>query len=651
RRVGRERLRATKRGRSRLWITAVSLFSLLVAAGTVAVAALTIGIIWFGQFAGALPPADQVATHQTFQTTRVYGSDRSTLLYEITDPEGGRRTVVPLAQVPRSLVEATIATEDAGFFSNPGFELRSMLRAAIDNLTQQQIVSGASTITQQVVRNVLLTPEERGDLSARRKIREVVLAYQITQTYSKEEILQIYLNEIPYGNRSFGVEAAAEGYFGKSVGNLDLAECAMLAGLPQAPGFYDPYTRFDDVKDRQLYVLQRMVDQGYITPDQAVDAGSEDLHLVDRLHSVLAPHFVAYVSDNLVQILGVDRLYHGGNQVITTLDVDLQRTIQAAIDANQTAFRDANANNIAVVALDPRSGHVLALVGSASYDDSSIAGEVNMAIAQRQSGGILSPVTYALALKSGQTLNSIVDVAPQASTTTVDLVTGGRQASQTTTIREALARGLEPPATQMMRLVGNQLFVDTMILTGMPDFAKRVNLGGDQIIGGAQVSPLEVAQVYATLANGGMAHAPTWIQRVVDQSGQTVWQAPTAAVPALDPNAAFLVSSVLADPAHRPISRDAVPDDAPIAARVATSSDHLDSWAAGYDSNLVVVVWIGNANGQVLKDNQAAGTILGDIFHDVLTTRAAVRVEQPPDVVELELCANPGCTVKRAEYV
>jgi membrane peptidoglycan carboxypeptidase len=651
RRVGRERLRATKRGPSRLWITLVALLSILLFAGTVAIAALIVGLISFGQFAGALPPADQVVTHQSFQTTRVYGSDRSTLLYEITDPEGGRRTLVPLAQVPRSLVEATVATEDAGFFSNPGFELRSMLRAAIDNLSQKQIVSGASTITQQVVRNVLLTPEERTDLSARRKIREVILAYQITQTYSKEDILQIYLNEIPYGNRTFGVEAAAEGYFGKSVGNLDLAESAMLAGIPQAPGFYDPYRRFDDVKDRQLYVLQRMVDQGYISEDEAIDAGAEDLHFVDRLHAVLAPHFVAYVSDDLAQILGADRLYNGGYDAVTTLDLDLQRTIQSAIGANEASFRDANANNVAVVALDPRSGRVLALVGSASYDDSSIAGEVNMALAQQQSGGILSPVTYALALKSGQTLNTVVDLTAPASSTAVDVVTGGRQAKNTTTIREALARGLEQPANQMMRLIGNESFVNTMVQTGISDFGKRVNFGGDQTIAGAQVSPLEVAQVYATLANGGTAHSPSWIQQVVDQAGQTVWQAPSTGFPALDPNAAFLVWPVLSDPAHRPMSRDLVPDDAAVAAHVALSSDHRDSWAAGYDSNLVVVVWIGNANGQVLKDNDVAAAILGDIFHEILITRSAVRVDQPPDVVEVDLCSNPGCTVRHGEYV
>ena len=646
----RERQLAKTLGPSRVWIVLTALLTILTVLATVIIAGLILGLIWFGKFVGALPPPDQLAAHQSFLTTKVLSGDGVTLLYEITDPNGGRRTLVPLDQIPRTLIEATIATEDAGFFANPGFEIRSIIRAAIDDLTQKQIVSGASTITQQVVRNVLLTPNERSNVSALRKVREVILAYQLTQTYSKADILQIYLNEIPYGNRSFGIEAAAEGYFGKPAANLDLAESALLAGLPQAPSFYNPYIRFSDVKDRQLYVLQRMVDQGYITSDEAYDAGSQDLHFVDPLHDVLAPHFVAYVSDILAKQLGSDRLFHGGNAAITTLDVNLERSAQAAIASNAAGLRDANANNVAVVALDPRNGRILAMVGSANYDDSTIAGEVNMARARRQSGGILSPITYALALSTGETLNAAVNVS-SAATAASDTSTGVHPAPETTSIRDALGRGLEPPASHMMLLAGNQKFLDALTNAGVSDAASRVDYSGDQSISGAHVSPLEVAQLYAALADGGLAHPPVAIDRVVDQAGQTVWQPGPAEQVALDPNSAYLVSSVLADPAYRPVLRDASPDDAAVAAHTAFSDNKFDSWAAGYDSSLVLVVWVGNASGFALRDSRVSAAIWENIFQDYLSTHPAGTFEQPPDVVAVDLCANPGCTIKRSEYV
>ncbi len=653
-RASRGRHRATARRNSLRSTGLVAALILVTAIVIVSIGGLVWGLIWFGGFAGALPPPDQLTAHRSFQTTQVYGSDHATLLYEITDPEGGRRTIVPLDAIPRNLIEATIATEDAGFFSNPGFELRSIVRALTANLARGQIISGASTITQQVVRNVLLTPAERNDLSPRRKIREVILAYQLTQTYSKEEILQIYLNEIPYGNRSHGVEAAAEGYFGKEAGNLDLAECALLAGIPQAPSFYDPYARLSDVKDRQSYVLQRMVEQGYITDSEAADAAAEELHFVDPLHAVLAPHFVALVTAQLEKQLGTDQLYHNGNDAVTTLDVGVQRSVQDAITANATGLKQTNANNVAVVALDPRDGHILAMVGSASYDDSSIAGEVNMALAPRQSGGILSPVTYALALKSGQTLNGVITI-PTPGTTNANLTPNGastvRQARNTVTLREALARGLEQPASDMMRLVGNQSFVDTMIKAGIPDIQKRIAFSGDGSIAGAQVSPLEVAQVYATMAVHGVAHPPIALDRVVDPSDRIVWQAASEEHAALDPGSAFLVGKVLADPSLSPFPQGVIPSDAVVAGHLATSDDHRDSWAAGYDANFVLVVWIGNASGQELKDSDVAARIWGEAFRDILQTRPSVPFDQPADVVELNLCRNAGCTLKRTEYV
>ena len=640
-----------------LWIGGICLAGILAIGLVVATATAVWMIAWFGQFAGALPSPEQLTARAPFQTTPVYASDGATVLYEITDPEGGRRTIVKLSQVPRYLIEATIATEDAGFFSNPGFELRAIFRAAVEDLSHQQVLSGASTITQQVARNVLLTPAERLDLSARRKVKEIVLAYQLTQTYTKDEILSVYLNEIYYGHRSYGVEAAAETYFGKSVSQLDLAECALIASLPSAPAYYDPYVRLDAVKERQQYILQRMVDQGYISEEQAQAAASEPLHLVDHRRAPIAPHFVNYVSDLLQARLGTDRLYHGGDHVITTLDAPLQSLAERTVSAHSELLSKGSGNNVAIVALDPRNGHILAMVGSADYDDADIAGEVNMALAPRQSTGILNPLTYALALERGETLVSRVIDEPQATSdaTGIDLKSARADEHQylgPVTLRQAIGLGLGAPALHLMTVVGNQSLIDLMTRIGVSNFAQRVDYASNYAIAGARISPLEVAQVYAMLANGGVARRPIAIESVVDPNERIVYQEQSEQRQALPAGVAYLVSSALADPSVRsPEVENVLKLDRPVAVHVATSDDRRDSWAAGYLPNLAVVVWVGSTNGKPLNDVQAAAEIWSSFVRDALKILPPADYTRPSDVVEISLCQNPACTSRRSEVV
>ena len=645
------------RRRSALWIAVLCIVGLLSLASVVTVAAAIWLIAWFGQFAGALPPPDQLTARAPFQTTPVLASDGSTVLYEITDPQGGRRTIVKLSQIPRYLIEATIATEDAGFFSNPGFELRAIFRAAIEDLTHQEILSGASTITQQVARHVLLTPQERLDRSARRKVKEIILAYQLTQTYTKDEILSVYLNEIYYGRRSYGVEAAAETYFGKSVSQLDLAQCAVIASLPQAPSYYDPSLHLDALKRRQQYILQRMVDQGYISEEEAQKAASEPLRFVDHTRAPIAPHFVNYVSDLLQSRLGTDRLYHAGYHVVTTLDVPLQNAAEQAVRSDPALLAKGSGNNVALVALDPRNGHILAMVGSANYDDPDIAGEVNMALAPRPSTGVLNPLTYALALERGETLVSrVVDEPPSASLSEgVDIrkpTTDSHHYLGPVTLRQALGLGLGAPALQLMAQVGNQNLIDVMTKSFVSDFDKRVDYAPNLAIAGARVSPLEVAQAYAMLADDGVAHRATAIESVIDPSDQVVVQNRPDQSQVLPAGVAYLVTSALADPSVRPPEvQNALKLSQPVAIHVATSDDRRDSWAAGYFPNLAVVVWVGNTNGRTLNNVQAATEIWGNFVRDALKVRPAAEYVRPPDVVDVSLCQNPACTSRRSELV
>jgi len=653
RRTGRRRAGHQPRDRSRFWIVVMCLAGLASVGAALAVAAAIWLIVWFGEFAGALPPPDQLTARAPFQTTPVYARDGSTLLYEITDPNGGRRTIVKLSQIPRYLIEATIATEDPSFFSNPGFEIRSILRAAVDDLTRGEIVSGASTITQQVARNVLLAPEERFDQSARRKIKEIILAYQLTQTYTKDDILSVYLNEINYGNRSYGVEAAAEGYFGKSVSQLDLAECALIAGLPQAPGYYDPYTRFDAVKRRQEYVLQRMVEQGYITPAQARAAAAEPLHFVDRPRAPLAPHFVNYVFDLLHARLGEERLYHGGYHVITTLDPPLQRIAERSVASNPSIANRSDGTNAALVALDPRSGQILAMVGSADYGDAAIAGEVNMALAPRPSAGILGPLTYALALENGDTLATRVnDVPPEAAgpSGSPDVIRAAHQYLGPVTLRQAIGLGLSAPALQILGHTGSVPFLDLLGKLGITDADRRVSYTPDLIVAGARVSPLEVAEAYAMLAAGGIAHPPTAIDRILDPNNRLVAAPRSDATTVLPAGVSYLVTSALADETVRPPDvQSALRLDRSVAVHAAVSEDQRDTWAAAYVPNLTVVVWVGSTAGRPVRDVDAPVEILGAFLRDAFAVRPPAAFSAPPEVVPLSLCANPACSVRRVE--
>ncbi len=294
------------------WYRAAKWFA-IVSAIAVALffAALAVGVVLYARIARNLPPAEELrARSATFLSTKIYDRNGG-LLYEIFDPYGGKRTVVPLSQISPYVIHATIATEDANFYRHPGFDPLSVMRALWYDISERRIVSGGSTITQQLVKTLFLTPE----VSLKRKITEAIFAAEITRRYSKDEILEIYLNEINYGNLAYGIEAAAETYFGKTAAALDLAESAFLAGLPQAPALYDPYAHFDAAKKRQRVVLQLMVEQGYITSAQAEAAAQQPLNLVPPRYAAEAPHFVAYVREILEQKYGTEVLYRGGFQV------------------------------------------------------------------------------------------------------------------------------------------------------------------------------------------------------------------------------------------------------------------------------------------------------------------------------------------------
>src|SRR5579859_6885309 len=346
-------------------------------------------------FAG-LPSIDRLQAGLALPSTRIL--DRNgRLLYEIIAPQGGRHTAVPLSQIPKPLINATIATEDRNFYSTPGVDPVGIARALWINLEGGEIRAGGSTITQQVARNLLLDPQERASRTLQRKLKEMVLAIELAQNYSHDDILAMYLNQSYYGNLAYGVQAAAQVYFDKDVQSLDLAECAMLVGLTQSPAVYDPLTNPSAAKDRQKVVLGLMVDGGFITQKESDAAAQEPLQYGSGRFDIEAPHFVLDVWDQLARDYP-NELYNGGLEVTTTLDLDWQHTAEQIarrhideLNHPPDGAQPHNATDAALVAMDPFTGQVRAMLGSVDYFDEQINGAVNLAISPRQPGSALKP--------------------------------------------------------------------------------------------------------------------------------------------------------------------------------------------------------------------------------------------------------------------
>ena len=359
-----------------------------------------------------LPRPDELYQYTTAPSTKIY--DRhGTLLYEITDPHQGLHTPLTLEDIPPACIEATIATEDASFYRNPGVDAWAILRALYLNLKGGEVLSGGSTITQQLARNLLLSPQERIEVSLTRKLREAILAWRLARTYAKDEILTLYLNETYYGNLAYGIEAASRTYFGKHAAELDLAECAMLAGLPQSPANYNPLENPETAKARQNIVLDLMVKQQFITADEAGSAHTEKLGYAAIPFPIEAPHFVMFIRGELERKYGLEAIYRQGLQVYTTLDLNMQNTAQriaryrlAELTKQKDGQPPRNIRNAAVVVLHPRTGEVLAMLGSPDYFDPRIDGAVNATMATRQPGSSIKPITYAAAFDPASACHS-----------------------------------------------------------------------------------------------------------------------------------------------------------------------------------------------------------------------------------------------------
>jgi 1A family penicillin-binding protein len=638
-----------------------------------------------------LPSPQELQSRAAVPSTKIYDR-RGRLLYEIIGSHAGKHTPLPLEEIPLYLRQATIATEDASFYNNPGVDTKAILRAVLINLRGGEILSGGSTITQQLARNVLLPPEERTQRTLTRKLRETILAWRLARTYSKDEILALYLNETYYGNLAYGVEAAAQAYFGKSAAELDLAECALLAGLPQSPALYNPLEDPEAAQERQAVVLDLMVKHGYIDEAQARLAKEEQLHFASVPFPIRAPHFVMHVRRLLEDELGLATLERGGLQVYTTLDLDMQDTARwivrrrlAQLSEQRGGLPDRNVRNAAMVALDPWTGEILAMLGSPDYFNPRIDGAVNVTLATRQPGSSIKPITYAAAFDPRRAepytpATMVCDVRTSFVTRENNPyvpVNYDHLYRGPVLLRQALASSFNLVAVKVLDHVGLEDMTALARRLGITTLDDSERFGLALTLGGGEVRLLELTAAYAAFANGGHRAEPVAILRVEDSQGNVLGarslrlrsgqaetfaqHGPETGERVLDERVAYLITDILSDDTAR-ISGfgegSVLRLSRPAAAKTGTTTDWRDNWTIGYTPELVVGVWAGNADNEPMRHVSGvtgAAPIWHDFMEEVLKGRPVQEFAEPEGLVRVEVCSlsgklpSPHCPHRKTE--
>jgi penicillin-binding protein 1C len=548
-----------------------------------------------------------------FETTRIY--DRQGVqLAELVDE--GYRTWVPLEQISPYLIRAVLATEDASFYTNPGYDARRVIGALMQNAEAGEIISGASTITMQLARQLFFTPEERFEQSLERKAFETLLAQDLTLLFAKDDLLEMYLNLVHFGRTVYGVEAAANLYFGKSAADLTLVEATLLAGIPQQPADYDLYNNFEAVKQRQAVVLSLMVRHGDMNEIESrfVYATEVELQPLPDAKPVLAPHFVQYVTTELARRLpGVD-VRRTGMDILTTLDYEMQQMAQRIVAEQVTQLRPTyDLSNAALVALKPGTAEILTMVGSADFDNVAISGQVNVAVRQRQPGSAIKPVLYALALNDLQISPATViwDVKAEYKISDVQTYTPRNYDGDfhgPVTVRTALANSYNIPAVKLLDAVGVPRMLEGGRAMGLQSLSRDTSWYGlSLVLGGGEVTLLDLTSAYHTLANEGRYLAPQSILATAgapDGRELTLLTAENG-VQVISPEAAYQVTDILSDNGARTIefgANSALQLSRPAVAKTGTTNDYRDNWTEGYTRYLVAGVWAGNSDGRPMRN-------------------------------------------------
>jgi len=593
---------------------------------------LTILIAWASK---DLPNPNQLSDRKVAQSTKIYDRTGEHVLYEVYSDQ--KRTLVNLEDIPEYLINGVIATEDTKFYEHHGIRPLSMARAVIYGIFSSKQIGGTSTLTQQLVKNAILTNKR----SYVRKLKEIILSIRLEQKYTKGQILKIYFNEIPYGSTNYGVESASQSYFGKSVRDVSLSEAAILAGLPKAPSSY--LVDLDKLKNRRDFVLERMFEEGYISREQANTAQNEPVEIKQKFENIKSPHFVLYVKKQLVDMYGEQVVDTGGLKVITSLDWEKQLAAEQAIEENLEKLDEANANNTALVAIEPGTGQILAMVGSKDFFNEEINGQFNVAtLGKRQPGSSFKPIIYAAAFEKGYTPDTVLfDVV-------TDFAVSGKsykplnydlQEHGPVTMRQALQGSLNIPAVKTLYLVGAEKGVDFAERLGYTTLGAG-NFGLSLVLGGGEVKLIDHVSAYGIFANQGVKHQPVSILKVEDANQDILFEwKKNKGEEVLEKEITNTLSSVISDDEARAFAFGSggvlTLPDRKVAAKTGTTNAYVDAWTIGYTPSLVAGVWAGNTNNTPMKKGYGGSKVAAPIWNAFM--RKALKNTAPesfPDAPE-----------------
>jgi penicillin-binding protein 1C len=633
-----------------------------------------------------LPDVKELSTRTIEVSTKIY--DRNgVLLYKIYKDKN--RTITPLSEIPENVKLATLAAEDAEFYKHKGFSVRGILRAFFNNLEKGQ-VSGGSTITQQLVKNALLSSEK----TLTRKLKEIALAVEVELTYSKDQILEMYLNEVPFGGTAYGITEASNVYFGKDVKKLTTAEAAYLAGLPRSPSKYSPFSgNFEDGLARQKDVINLMKINGFITEGEKNQALNQKLAFASNRTDIKAPHFVMYVRNLLAEKYGEDAVETGGLDVVTTLDYSIQKLAEEVLQKEVEKLKPLHVGNGAVLILDPKTNEILAMVGSKDYFDIQNDGNVNVTLRPRSPGSSIKVVNYAYALSNNYTAGSIIDdspvvykVAGQPPYTPKNYDSGFHGK---VTLRSALARSLNIPAVKVLNSYGVSNMIDLGEKMGITTWGDRSRFGLSLTLGGGEVKLIDLAKVYSVVADYGNKKDPVAIKKVTNYKGnvfeENLCQAQekqndsivkTASAKeavnsnqckdekVLDSRVAYILIDILRDnnaraPSFGRSSQLVIPGHPEVAVKTGTSNDLRDNLTVGFTQKYLVAVWVGNNDNSPMSRIASGLTGASTIFNKIMTGLLAKEVstpwEIPQGLKQIAICTYtgtlpcPGCPT-RAEW-
>ncbi|MEY4744784.1 MAG: hypothetical protein RL272_729 [Candidatus Parcubacteria bacterium] len=572
-----------------------------------------------------LPDPNNINQRNIAETTKIYDRTGQHILYEIHGDQ--KRTIVDLSDMSDYVKKATISAEDRNFYSHSGFDVRGMIRGLFRNIFNRggKLQSG-STITQQFIKKSVLSDEQ----TYTRKVKELILAIEIERRFTKDQILKLYLNEIPYGSVAYGIESASQTFFGKSAKELTLSESALLAALPKGPTYYSPYGNHrEELIARQHYILDGMVEEGYVPRDDAEAAKKDDVlaRIQPKRESITAPHFVFYVKEQLANEFGEQVVERGGLKVITTLDIDKQKMAEQAIADHRKDIQAWKANTAAMTAIDPSTGEIIAMVGSADYFDETINGKYNAILGRLQPGSSIKPIVYAAAFEKGYSPTTVVeDIKTDFSTTSVPYAPNDYDGKERgfVTLKEALAGSLNIPAVKVLYLTGLDRFQDFASRLGYTTFADKSRFGLSLVLGGAEVHPLEHIAAFSAFAQDGIWRPTKAVLKVEDKDGNVLkdesGKNPGKRV--FDKEIARQINSILTDNSARAYifgeNNFLTLPDRPVAAKTGTTNDYKDAWAVGYTPSLVTGVWVGDANGGKMKQGADGSKVAAPIWNQFM---------------------------------